>query len=492
MSDKYSTIQQHQPLRVPSDWDKQERMLIVQLDEIFDDIYRRFGRIKLSDLSKDFREDVEEMQEGVANAATKTELTTTESEIKAYAAQYTDGKLTAYSTTTQTASAISTAISNSLKDYSTTTQTASAISTYVSNALSSYSTTSQTASAISTYVTNALSSYSTTSQTASAISTYVSSALSSYSTTTQTASQISTAISNSLRDYSTTSQTATAISTAINSALGSYSTTTQTQNLISAAVGDCYGKQSGITITSSGVDVSGSKHINLDINSSNYVHINSNGIEVKGSRIKVNGTDAIWARDDIIIMNPNSSDTWRRTVSDIESHMSSKTDWVLIRPYYDTSISLSGKTGNGNTDSVIINEYTKSGSNVFGNSSDWYNYAIAITANNVSGTAYTSRTVKVFLSDRPFSFVSSQREQEAQAQAKLVLSWSGTISGNGTTSISMDSGHIAMNLCGDGGRIYYYVYGLGMGSNININAHTLTATTSATTRKVPCTVYYYH
>lgn len=50
MADKYSTIQQHQPLRVPASFDRQGRALIVQLDEIFDDIYRRFGRLRVEDL----------------------------------------------------------------------------------------------------------------------------------------------------------------------------------------------------------------------------------------------------------------------------------------------------------------------------------------------------------------------------------------------------------------------------------------------------------
>ena len=55
MADKYSTIQQHQPLRIPTGWDKQERALIVQLDEVFDDIYRRFGRLSLNDFNKETR-----------------------------------------------------------------------------------------------------------------------------------------------------------------------------------------------------------------------------------------------------------------------------------------------------------------------------------------------------------------------------------------------------------------------------------------------------
>jgi len=50
--DKNATIQQHQPLRTPEGWNRQERMFLVQLDEILDDIYRRFGRLKLADLSE--------------------------------------------------------------------------------------------------------------------------------------------------------------------------------------------------------------------------------------------------------------------------------------------------------------------------------------------------------------------------------------------------------------------------------------------------------
>lgn len=51
MSD-YSTIQQHQPLRIPASWGAQERRFIAQLEEILDDIYRRFGRLKWADLGK--------------------------------------------------------------------------------------------------------------------------------------------------------------------------------------------------------------------------------------------------------------------------------------------------------------------------------------------------------------------------------------------------------------------------------------------------------
>lgn len=55
MDNKYSTIQQHQPLRIPEGWEKQEKAFVVQLEEIFDDLYRRFGRLGMNDMSKGFR-----------------------------------------------------------------------------------------------------------------------------------------------------------------------------------------------------------------------------------------------------------------------------------------------------------------------------------------------------------------------------------------------------------------------------------------------------
>ena len=34
---------QHQPLRIPQNWDQQERMLIVQLEHLLNEIYRKLG-----------------------------------------------------------------------------------------------------------------------------------------------------------------------------------------------------------------------------------------------------------------------------------------------------------------------------------------------------------------------------------------------------------------------------------------------------------------
>lgn len=71
MSSNYSTIQQHEPLRVPSNWTQQERAMVAQLEELFDDIYRRFNRIKLTDLSSGLQSTITETADGVAQAQTE-------------------------------------------------------------------------------------------------------------------------------------------------------------------------------------------------------------------------------------------------------------------------------------------------------------------------------------------------------------------------------------------------------------------------------------
>lgn len=63
MANKYSTIQQHEPLRLPEGWTGDRRRLIAQLEEIFDDIYRRFGRLSLEDLSPALRKQLSEVTE---------------------------------------------------------------------------------------------------------------------------------------------------------------------------------------------------------------------------------------------------------------------------------------------------------------------------------------------------------------------------------------------------------------------------------------------
>jgi len=99
-----------------------------------------------------------------------------------------------------------------------------------------------------------------------------------------------------------------------------------------------------------------------DIKPSSYIHMNKDGLQVSGERISINGND-VWARDDIVIMNPNVPDsdtanTWRKSVESIEQKMAGKGDWVLIRPYYDAETRSEMKLG-----TTIIPSYSGSDSN---------------------------------------------------------------------------------------------------------------------------------
>lgn len=75
MSEKYTTIQQHEPLRIPSGWTEQERRLIAQLEEIFDDLYRRFNRIRMEDLNKSLRQMITSSSDGLTTLESRVTQT---------------------------------------------------------------------------------------------------------------------------------------------------------------------------------------------------------------------------------------------------------------------------------------------------------------------------------------------------------------------------------------------------------------------------------
>ncbi len=72
MARTYNTIQQHDPIRVPSNWTGQERTFVAQLEQILDDIYRRFGRLTLADLSEETAESLKDgslLEDGAVKAS---------------------------------------------------------------------------------------------------------------------------------------------------------------------------------------------------------------------------------------------------------------------------------------------------------------------------------------------------------------------------------------------------------------------------------------
>lgn len=52
------TTHQYEPLRVPGNWGPEERKLILQLTDVFDDIYRRYGRLRMEDLAKPLSKEI--------------------------------------------------------------------------------------------------------------------------------------------------------------------------------------------------------------------------------------------------------------------------------------------------------------------------------------------------------------------------------------------------------------------------------------------------
>lgn len=286
MSSNYSTIQQHQPLRVPQGWGTQEKALIVQLDEIFDDLYKRFNRLRIEDLSKDFRKRIEDDEGNIASITIDVgqidaRVTTAEGGISAL---------------TVSVGQISTEVSNKISK-TTTLQTADQIVTAATSAAAT--------SAATTYIKKT-----TTLQTADAI-------------VTEATSQAATAAATNYIAKTTTYQTAASIvSTAegyTDNKLTSYSTTTQTSSMISSYVtNNAYTLKSGIEIKAAGIEISGGKYvkiksggvINIESGStftvaSDNLDINSGGLVVKqgvlkGTHYASDGTPLL-TRNDIVI-----------------------------------------------------------------------------------------------------------------------------------------------------------------------------------------------
>ena len=70
----------------------------------------------------------------------------------------------------------------------------------------------------------------------------------------------------------------------------------------------------------------------LILDNQHHIYMDENGIDIVGSRIKINGND-VWARDDIVIMKTRGAAGYK-TREQIEAEMASVSDWILIQPSY--------------------------------------------------------------------------------------------------------------------------------------------------------------
>lgn len=243
-------------------------------------------------------------------------------------------------------------------------------------------------------------------------------------------------------------------------------------------VGNKYTVVSGIAIAQAGVAVSGQKYIKLDVNSGNYVHIDQNGLDIMGNRIKVNGK-YVFDREDIIIMNPSATEVWRRTVAGIEDHQRGKYDWVLIRPYYDAKIIWN-----------LLAAYTILASSVGGN---------VAQLQQESGLAASFGTSSTYQYIFKFT-IPTQNFTELglgltlannQALNSNAITASGTYQISAVTPTTLEiTINSAVNLCTENAAIWFKLESVGRTVQ-GVSDVSLTCKCDATVSRVPCTTYYY-
>ena len=186
-----------------------------------------------------------------------------------------------------------------------------------------------------------------------------------------------------------------------------------------------------------------------------------------------------------------------------------KHDWVLIKPYYTSSItyqvtnksgSPSGRKGNLGRQSTALGE-----------NAEWIQYAATVTLKNAANAAFVDAVATLYLSNEPFSGVdtdASESTRQTQAAAhvadtkgvKLGPAASVHINPGGTTIVSTSdltkkfSGSSKINLCSVENTYIYYYLSI---TTTNGSSGTLTydnklvVSNDTTASKAPCTVYYF-
>lgn len=257
-------------------------------------------------------------------------------------------------------------------------------------------------------------------------------------------------------------------------------------------------------------------YINFDYNASNYIHMNSGGIDVSGNRIRINGRE-VWARDDIVVMNSNASgeDAWRQTVSSIEDHMSGQHDWVLIRPYYNAQIPFT--SGGVNKNISTLNEMTlsRTSEEAFGDSANGYSYTLEVTVKRTQTGTQPSLYFRIYAtngtitrtihpdngftasngvdrytgSGNNYDYTILRTETNLIEKEDDYGNTPGLWTFRATFTANSGASH---NLAGEGFTMYMNLGGtIYQSGNAYAQNVTVTANCDASTSRVPCTVYYY-
>lgn len=287
-----------------------------------------------------------------------------------------------------------------------------------------------------------------------------------------------------------------------------------------------YSGNNYINITDAGLYAKGTEIKLDDASNVNHVYLTSNGIDIKGARVTI--TDAttgevsgLWGRDDIVVMNPNETDSkkqWRKTVADIESHMAGKTDWVLIQPYYNVTLRFAhggteyhpSSNGIGEVNAQKYNLISTDAAPYFGNGASSYyytmNFTIAqqsntgsyrnlyfaiIVRNNATGVEQTNWFTHA-AGDTPGNTdcITQNIKPQSIDAGSDVYKFQLTLTGTSSIAVSFKM-TTNQNYCQEGYSLYLYMSDTSGGSDLRITNMYLDAACDATKNKVPCTVYYY-
>lgn len=339
-------LQMHEPFRIPQGWTGQERRLVAQMEEVFDDLYRRFGRLRIEDMGKDFQLTWFDMGDNIANFngelygdETRIGLTTRMEDAEGnvtslwtnahglaaeisnsqgdinrlqitaqgMAAEISDaqGNINQLSVTARGLQAHMEDAENNINDLQITAQgygirlesaegnitqlalTADGLAMRIEDTEGYVNELQETARAVTRRLSDAEGNITELAITAQGLDSRVQDAEGNVSTLIQRADVIEATVQNAQGDISVLQQTATDITAAVRDAQNNIGALQVTATDITAAVFDADGNYSGVNITSTGITIDASK--TLEIKSGSKLKLESGGtLDITSTNFSVN------------------------------------------------------------------------------------------------------------------------------------------------------------------------------------------------------------
>lgn len=264
--------------------------------------------------------------------------------------------------------------------------------------------------------------------------------------------------------------------------------------------------------------------VNIDVDANNYVHIGTDGIDMKGKHILINGQQE-WSRDDIIVMctsDNTSAPAWRKKQKSIEAYMkngsvrvndkgdiidsggelytrpggASSGDWVLIKPYYNAQLNFANSMvfGTSTSASVTIPLTSSEADPYFGDYNE-YHYKVSFYCYCSTISQY-NMTVSLQATASGKETISKDLNKD---NVTTTDSFSGGTGGvfqfipgtqNNPKHIEFTA-NLSTNFCLEEYEFSIVLKATTATTWVNIQNMTVVATCPSTTSRVPCTVFYY-